>query len=145
MPGSLVFVCPSCLGINRVRADRLDAGPTCGRCHTRLDTSGKPLPLSDDALDRVVQKSPVPVLVDFYADWCAPCRVLSPTLEALARDRAGEVIVAKVDTERFPRNAQRLGVRGIPAVFLFHDGRKVADAAGVRPRAFYEDLLRRVD
>jgi thioredoxin 2 len=140
---ALVFVCPSCLGINRVRADRLDSGPTCGRCHTPLDTSGAPLHVSDDALDKLVQKSPVPVLVDFYADWCGPCRALAPTLETFAKRHAGEVVVAKVDTERFARNAQRLGVRGIPAVFLFAGGQKVADAAGLRPLAFYEDLLRR--
>ena len=135
------FVCSNWRGINRIPADRVASQPRCGRCKTTLDTSGAPLHVDDDVLDRLVRSSPVPVLVDFYADWCGPCRSLAPILEQLGRRHAGELIVVKVDTERSPRNASKLGVSGIPAVYLFRGGNVVAEASGLRPLPAWEQLV----
>ena len=143
MPETLAFACTSCGGINRVPAAKVADGPTCGRCKARLDTSGAPVHADDATLERWIRSSPVPVLVDFYADWCGPCRSLAPILDSVARRHAGRAIVAKVDTERHQAHAQRLGVSGIPAVFLFSRGQVVEQAAGLRPPAFYDALLGR--
>jgi thioredoxin 1 len=89
--------------------------------------------LDDDAVERLIRSSPVPVLVDFYADWCGPCRALAPSLETLAQERSGELMVVKVDTERHQRLAGQLGVRGIPALYLYQGGKVVAQQSGALP------------
>lgn len=133
--------CSSCGRVNRVNEERLAAHPKCGACGTPLDPSNPPVHVTDDELDRLVQSSPVPVLVDFYADWCGPCRTLAPVLEELARRNAGKLFVAKVDTERHQRNAGRLGVSGIPALYLFRDGKVVQQTAGARPLGAMESWV----
>ncbi len=135
------FACSHCGKLNRVRDDKLDKGPKCGHCGSRLDTSGHAVHVSDDQLDVLLRSSPVPVVVDFYADWCGPCRMLAPTLEQLGERHAGRLIVAKVDTQRYPRHAQRLRVQGIPAVFLFKGGELVDRATGLRPLPFWEQMV----
>ena len=122
MPTSAHFRCGSCGGINRVRAARLSDRPTCGRCKAPLDLSNHPHELDDDALDRLVRAAPVPVLVDFWAPWCGPCRMVAPHIEALARDLAGQLIVAKVNTDQNQRTAARLNVRSIPTLAVYRGG-----------------------
>ncbi len=134
------FRCPSCGGLNRVVPGK--AAPRCGRCHAALSTDGHPQTVSDDELERLVRSSPVPVLVDFYADWCGPCQGLAPILAELASRHRGELIVAKVDTERSPRVAASLGVQGIPAVYLYKGGRVVDQATGLRPLPAWEQMVR---
>lgn len=136
------YRCPNCGRINRVRPERLDQGPTCGHCHAVLDLSGAPAHLDDDAARRLVESSPVPVLVDFYADWCGPCRSLAPTLAELGRSHSGRLIVIKVDTDRNQSLASSLGVRGIPALFLYRGGQVVQQATGAQPLAALEKLVR---
>jgi thioredoxin 2 len=135
----MIFRCASCGGINRV--DPARAHPKCGRCGTALSTDGAPIQVNDDQLEALVRSSPVPVLVDFYADWCQPCKVLGPLLHQLGTAHAGRLIVAKVDTERDQRTASRLGVEGIPAVFVFRGGEVVDQAVGVRPYPAWEQLV----
>ena len=125
------FRCAGCGALNR--ADAARTGARCGRCKAGLVTDGAPQHVTDDELDRLLASSPVPVLVDFYADWCGPCRSLAPTLARLGREKAGRMLIVKVDTERDQRHAQRLAVRGIPAVFLFSGGRQVAEETGAQP------------
>src|SRR5688572_27278775 len=93
--------CEACGKLNRVDLSRAADGPRCGACRQpiRLD---HPLPLDDASFDRVIPAADVPVLVDFYADWCGPCRTMAPILDQLARDRMGRALVAKVDTDRSP-------------------------------------------
>jgi thioredoxin 2 len=134
-----IFRCEGCGGLNR--ADPARSGARCGSCHRPLRTDGAPVHLDDAALADLVAKSPVPVLVDFYADWCGPCRMLAPVLAQLGAKHAGELVVVKVDTEVHKRTAAQLGVQGIPAVFLYRDGRVVDQAAGYRPLQAWEGFL----
>lgn len=143
MPPSLHYRCPACGRINRVQPERARLCPTCGACKANLEVSGAPVHLDDDAVQRLVDTSPVPVLVDFYADWCGPCRSLAPTLQELGRRHAGQLIVVKVDTERHQRLASRLSVQGIPALFLFRGGQVVDQATGALPLAALEQLVSR--
>ncbi|MEZ4236311.1 MAG: thioredoxin domain-containing protein [Myxococcota bacterium] len=135
------FTCPQCGGLNRLPADKVAAHPTCGRCHAQLDTSGEPVHLDDDALEKLIRTSPVPVLVDFWAEWCPPCKMLSPVLTQLGRDHPGKLIVAKVDTDHHQRVASSLHVQGIPAVFLYVDGRVVDKGTGFQPRPAWDRMI----
>ena len=132
--------CPFCAALNRVDLARLADGPRCGSCGRplRLD---RPQPVPGDALDRILEGSEVPVLVDFYADWCGPCKVMAPVLDQLAVDRMGEVFVGKLDTDRYPDVAQRFDVRGIPTLILFRAGREVTRRVGAVPRRELDAML----
>ena len=122
MAESLVFRCAACGGVNRVREDGLSSQPTCGRCKAALDLTAKPADVSDDALEQLVRTSPVPVLVDFWAPWCGPCRAVAPHLESLAKAQAGKLIIAKVNTDTHKRTAGTLGVQAIPTMAVYKDG-----------------------
>lgn len=136
------FVCSSCHSLNRVPDDKLGSGQgKCGRCGSALAEQNKPTHVNDTDLEKIVRLSPVPVLVDFYADWCGPCRSLSPILEQLASRKAGKLLVVKVDTDRDQRFARDLNVSGIPAVFLFKGGQVVNQATGTRPMSFWEGFV----
>ena len=132
--------CPFCATLNRVDLARLADGPRCGSCSRplRLD---RPQPVPGDALDRIVEGSEVPVLIDFYADWCGPCKVMAPVLDQLAGERTGEVFVGKIDTDRYPDVAQRFDVRGIPTLILFRAGREVTRKVGAVPRRELDAML----
>lgn len=132
--------CPFCLKLNRVDLSRAADRPRCGQC-ARPILLDRPIKVTDDDLDRVVRGSDVPVLVDFHADWCGPCKAMAPVLDDLARDRSGELLVAKLDTDRNPRSAARFSIRGIPTLILFREGREVARRTGAVPRRDVEALL----
>jgi thioredoxin 2 len=134
--------CPSCSKLNRVKLSRLGDQPKCGSCGKaiRLD---QPIALSDRDFERVVTGSEVPLLVDFYADWCGPCKVMAPHIEELARKHAGRALIAKLDTDRNQTTAQRFAIRGIPTLIVFRDGREVAREVGAVPKPRLEELLER--
>jgi thioredoxin 2 len=125
-----VVACPFCSTVNRVDLARLADLPKCGQCRKpiRLD---RPVAASGADLDQSVQGTTVPLLVDFYADWCGPCKVTAPMLDAIAHTRAGEVLVLKVDTDRHPGLSNRFGIRGIPTIIAFRAGREVTRVVGV--------------
>jgi thioredoxin 2 len=132
--------CPSCGTLNRVDLARLDDGPRCANCGQSLELD-RPQTVTGEALDRIVAGTDVPVLIDFYADWCGPCRLMGPILDQLARDRAGEVLVGKVNTDVELEVATRFRIRGIPTLLVFLGGREVARRVGVVLRRELDALL----
>ena len=135
----VVVKCLFCSAANRVDLARLSAGPKCAKCGKplRLD---RPQPVTDPDFERTVTGSSVPLLVDFYADWCGPCKVMAPTLDQFAQQRAGEVLVLKLDTEASPLTAARFGIRGIPTIIAFEGGKERARHVGLADMKVLESL-----
>ena len=133
--------CPSCGRWNRIAAKRITDGPKCGVCAAplRLD---HPILLSDATFDRVLRETTLPVLVDFYADWCGPCRMMAPAVDELARSSAGRVLVAKLDTDASQRVASRYRIRGIPTVIAFRNGREERRQSGVMSLGALREMVR---
>jgi thioredoxin 2 len=132
--------CPFCEKLNRVTLTRLGDRPLCGECGRPL-LLDRPIAVGDNNLEKVVAESDLPVLVDFYADWCGPCKAMAPILDEVARDRAGEVLVTKLDTDRNPTMAVRFAIRGIPTLIVFRDGKEVRRESGAMPRGRLDALL----
>jgi thioredoxin 2 len=130
--------CPHCGVNNRVALEK--RGPLCGRCGTPLGTA--PFTVTDASFADDVEHSPLPVLVDAWAPWCPPCRVLAPVIDELARELAGRVRVGKLDVDENPRTAARYGLRSIPTLLVFHGGREVDRIVGVVPMA---EIARRLE
>ena len=137
---TVTIPCPSCGKWNRIRADKATDGPKCGACGAGIPLD-RPLLLDDSSFDRVIAESEVPVLVDFYADWCGPCKMMAPSVETLARESAGKAIVAKLDTDRAQRSASRFQIRGIPTSIVFAGGREVTRQTGAVPLATLRAML----
>ena len=127
-----MFRCPSCGAFNRVAPGHAGT-PTCGRCKRDLDVSGKPQEVDAESYTRAITNSPVPVVVDFWAPWCGPCRMAAPILEKVGHELAGKALVIKVNTDDHPQPSSQLGIRGIPTFIVFKDGREVARQSGVLP------------
>lgn len=123
------LACPHCLAINRVPDDRLSNGPKCGQCGTFL-LPGKPVDLTADSFDRFIARAGLPVLVDFWAGWCGPCKMMAPVFQQMAAEMATRVRFAKVDTEAHPQVSMRYHIKGIPSLILFRNGAEAARSAG---------------
>ena len=132
--------CPFCETLNRVDLSRLEHRPKCGNC-SRPILLDRPIAVSDATFGSVTSDTTVPVLVDFYADWCGPCKTMAPLLDDVAHRRAGALLVLKLDTDRNPVTQQRFGVRGIPTLVLMRGGKEVARRVGAVPPAELEALL----
>jgi len=141
--------CPSCGATNRVPIDQLQAGrqPICGRCKAPLTVgaagdTARPLTVTDATFAADVEHSPLPVLLDAWAPWCGPCRIIAPVVEQLATELAGRARVAKLNVDQNPVVATRLDVRSIPMLLVFKGGREVDRIIGVKPKA---EILRRIE
>jgi thioredoxin 2 len=134
--------CSSCGKTNRVRYQNLDRAIRCGNCQATLPPPSEPLEAADAAaFDTIVQQTPVPVVVDFWAPWCAPCRRMAPELETAARDMAGRAIVVKVNTDAVPELGERFRIMSIPTLAVFRQGREMSRLSGVRPAADIQALV----
>lgn len=137
---SVTLRCAFCATRNRVDMDRAAERPRCGECG-RPFLLDRPVKVDGDDFRALVDDAGVPVLVDFYADWCGPCKVMAPVLDELAAERMGRVLVAKVDTDRAPRLSAELGIRGIPTLILYRDGREARRRTGAVSRAGLESVI----
>lgn len=137
---AVVLPCPSCLVKNRVPRSRLKDVPVCSGCRSRL-LSDHPIPLTDANFAAYLAGSELPVVVDFWASWCGPCRMMAPHFEAAALALQGRVQFAKVDTEAFPELAAPFSIRGIPTMIVFVNGAEVARQSGAMAQPQIEAFL----
>jgi thioredoxin 2 len=138
----LTIRCQFCDTWNRIDASRAADRPKCGKCAKPM-LLDRPLHLNDETFARTIAEAEVPVLVDFYADWCGPCKMMAPFVDEIARERQGQVLVAKLDTDRSQQTASRFNIRGIPTVIVFKNGKEAAQQTGAVPKKGLEDLLAR--
>ncbi|HMG19256.1 MAG TPA: thioredoxin TrxC [Gemmatimonadales bacterium] len=132
--------CPFCETLNRVNLSRIDQHPKCGKCGKPI-LLDRPIAVSDATFAQVTTDTTVPVVVDFYADWCGPCKIMAPLLDDAARHRAGKIVVVKLDTDRNPITGPRFDIRGIPTLIAFRNGKEVARRVGAVPPAELEAFL----
>ncbi|MDY6815898.1 MAG: thioredoxin TrxC [Pseudomonadota bacterium] len=134
MSDPLQIKCPHCLKTNRVPAARLGDKPNCGACKKPL-LNGDVANLDDASMAGFTGQSDLPVLVDFWASWCGPCKAMAPEFEQAARNWAGKVAFARLNTEQAPQSSSQYGIRSIPTLILFRSGREIARKSGAMPAA----------
>jgi thioredoxin 2 len=136
----LTLRCQFCDTWNRIDAARAVDRPKCGKCGKPM-LLDRPFPLNDESFSRTIEAAEVPVLVDFYADWCGPCKMMAPAVDELAASYQGRALVAKLDTDRAQRTASSFNIRGVPTTIVFKGGREVARQTGAVPKPMLQKML----
>jgi thioredoxin 2 len=141
---TLLVRCPACGALNRVPRDRLEQGrtPRCGRCKAPLPASGAPVTVTDATFAAEVERSPLPMVLDLWAPWCGPCRIIAPIVDDLAVEMAGRVRFGKLNIDENPGTATRFNVRSIPTLLVLKAGLEIDRIVGVQPKA---DIARRLE
>jgi len=143
----VVVVCAQCGQKNRLAYERLSGTVRCGSCKATLSAPGSPIEVASSAdFDRLIARSSLPVVVDYWAPWCGPCRMVAPELQKVAARQAGRFVVVKVNTDALGDLGERFGIRSIPTLAVFDGGREIARSSGARPaneiEAFVEQATR---
>nr|WP_297357023.1 thioredoxin TrxC [uncultured Caldimonas sp.] len=134
----MLIACPHCQAVNRVPDERLHDDPHCGRCKQPM-LNGEPVELTDANFESVVGKTELPVVVDFWAPWCGPCRAMAPQFEQAARELKGRALFVKLNSDDNPKTSVRYRIRSIPTVLLFRGGEEYSRLSGAMPA---RDLVR---
>ncbi|MFL5479589.1 MAG: thioredoxin [Gemmatimonadaceae bacterium] len=140
----LTVRCQFCNTWNRIDAVKATDGPKCGKCAKPILLE-RPVPLNDETFARTIAESTVPVAVDFYADWCGPCRMMAPAVDALAAHLQGKALIAKLNTDHSSRTASGFNIRGIPTTIVFKNGKEVARQSGAMQLEGLKQLMARAD
>jgi thioredoxin 2 len=140
----LLLSCPQCGRRNRMTYERLGQDFRCGNCHTELGPPAEPVEVTNEnAFEALIQRSALPVLVDFWAPWCGTCKMMAPELVKAASASAGQCVIAKLNTEDVPALAQQFAIHAIPTLILFERGREVARHSGALPAAAIRQFIER--
>jgi thioredoxin 2 len=144
MAEPLMIKCPVCGTTNRVPREKIEQGlkPKCGRCKNPLPIHLEPLTVTDGTFAADVEGAPLPVLVDAWAPWCGPCRMIAPVVEELANEMVGRARIAKLNVDDNPQTASRFNLRSIPTLLVVKSGREVDRIIGVQPK---QEILRRLE
>lgn len=137
---SITLRCQFCEAWNRIDSEKAADGPKCGKCAKPILLE-RPITLTDDTFSRTLKESDVPVFVDFYADWCGPCRMMAPAVDALAAHLQGKALVGKLNTDESQRTAGGFNIRGIPTTIVFKGGKEVARQSGALPLEGLKQLV----
>lgn len=137
----VVFKCPHCGTRNRLHYEQLDHSARCGKCKNEIQVA-EPVDVEcQQFFDQLIGRSPIPVLVDFWAAWCGPCKMVAPEFEKVAASSAKELVIAKVNTDEQPAITQRYNITSMPTLVLFKDGKEVARTSGARPAAAIKSFV----
>lgn len=137
----MIIACSNCGQKNRIAPAKLPSAGTCGKCHLPLGTLSEPVEADTATFDNVLASSPVPVLVDFWAPWCAPCRAVGPTVDAVADEFAGKAKVGKVNIDEHPSIAAKFGVQSIPTIIVVKNGAITSTFVGIRDQETLSEAL----